>query len=459
LAGEAIVPEIDRREAAIDTITPFEPAPVESAPTRATPRSVRVLHLAQSDGGGGANKAAFRLHRALRAAGVASTFHPGRKVGHDPDVVPAWPAIAGRFRSTLAAWLDAHSLDAYPARRGDVFSPVRFSYGRPHRALVAAADVVCLHWIAGSFLHPSDLVRLKKPLVWRLSDLWAFTGGCHFPGSCRAFEQRCGACPSLGSRDSDDLAGRDFAARERAYEALDLTVVAPSTWIAGEARRSALFRQRRIVHIATGIDVSTFRPMPRTEARRLVGLPADDRPILLFGAMAATSNDRKGFGPLQQALSLFAGTERARGAMAVVFGGETDEAQDIGGLPVRHLGRISDESRLARLYAAADVLIAPFIEDNLPNVVLEALACGTPVVAFAAGGIPDAVEHERNGFLAPVGDAAALARGIEWVLEPSRKAALDAAARQVAESRFDIAECARRYRDLFGDLIAARAAV
>ena len=302
-------------------------------------------------------------------------FIPGRKLGDDPDVIPAWPAVGGRFLSTLAAWLDAHSLDAYPDRRGDVFSPVRFSYGRPRRRLVAQADIVCLHWIAGSFLHPSDLVRLRKPLVWRLSDLWPFTGGCHFSGACRAFEERCGCCPSLGSRDPDDLAGRDFAARERAYEALDLTVVAPSRWIAGEARRSALFGRRRIVHIPTGIDVSVFRPMPRIEARRSLGLPADDRPILLFGAMAATSNDRKGFGPLQKALGLFARSEAARGAMAVVFGGESGgERQDIDGLPVIHVGKISDERRLARLYAAADVLIAPFIEDNLPNVVLE-VAC------------------------------------------------------------------------------------
>ncbi len=420
---------------------------------------MRVLHLAQSDRGGGANKAAFRLHRALNDLGVASTFHPGRKLGDDPDVVPAWPAIAGAFLSNLAAWLDMRSLDAYPARRGDVFSPVRFSYGRPRRRLVSAADIVCLHWIAGSFLHPSDLVRLRKPLVWRLSDLWPFTGGCHFTGGCRAFEQRCGCCPSLGSRDPNDLAGRDFAARERAYEALDLTIVAPSRWIAGEARRSALFGQRRIVHIPTGIDVSVFRPMPRQEARRLLDLPADDRPILLFGAMEATSNDRKGFGPLQKALSLFAGTQAARGAVAVVFGGATNESQAIGGLQVVHVGKIADEARLARLYAAADVLIAPFIEDNLPNVVLELLACATPVVAFAAGGIPDAVEHEQNGILAPVGDADALAQGIEWVIDPVRKPALDAAARQTAESRFDISLCARRYRDLFADLLADRAAV
>jgi glycosyltransferase involved in cell wall biosynthesis len=419
---------------------------------------MRVLHLAQSDGGGGANKAAFRVHRGLRDLGVTSTFHPGRKLGDDPDVVPAWPRLAGSFRSNLAAWLDIRSLDAYPNRRGDVFSPVRFSYGRPHRDLVAAADVICLHWIAGSFLHPSDLARLGKPLAWLLHDMWPFTGGCHFAADCRAFEKCCGACPSLGSRDVDDFAGRDFAARERAYRGLDLTIVAPSRWIAGEARRSALFGQRRIEHIANGIDLQTYRPMARGAARKLFELPADERPMLLFGAMSATSNARKGYGPLQQALRLFARTAGGRGATAVVFGGAASASEDIDGLRLVHVGEITDEARLASLYAAADVVIAPSLEDNLPNVILEALGCATPVVAFAAGGIPDAVDHQRNGYLAPVGAADELARGIQWVLDPARKASLAAAARETAEQRFDLRRCARRYRELFGDLIAARTA-
>jgi glycosyltransferase involved in cell wall biosynthesis len=429
-------------------------APIQ---TTAPAPAIRVLHLAQSDGGGGANRAAFRLHRSLRDLGVASTFHPGRKIGDDPEVIPAWPPIAGDFVSKLAAWLDSHSLDFYPDRRGDVFSPIRFCYGRPRRRLVAAADIVCLHWIAGSFLHPRRLARLHKPLVWRLSDLWPFTGGCHFPAACRKFEDRCGSCPSLGSAAYDDLAAHGFAARERYYGALDLTVAAPSRWIAEEAKRSKLFRGRRIVHIPTGIDTSMFRPMPRAEARHLLDLPVDAH-ILLFGAMNSTTNSRKGFAPLRRALARFAQSPSARGAVAVVFGGEKDAAQNIEGLPLIHVGKIADEVRLARLYAAADVLVAPFIEDNLPNVVLEALSCGTPVVAFAAGGIPDAVEHQHNGVLVPVGDADALADGIAWTLDPVRKPALDAAARATAQSRFDIAQCARAYRDLFAEIASERAA-
>jgi glycosyltransferase involved in cell wall biosynthesis len=202
-----------------------------------------------------------------------------------------------------------------------------------------------------------------------------------------------------------------------------------------------------------------YRPMARSAARQRLDLPTDERPVLLFGAMSATSNARKGYGPLQQALRLFARTAAGHGAMAVVFGGEARERQDMDGLQVVHVGEITDEARLACLYAAADVVIAPSLEDNLPNVILEALGCATPVVAFAAGGIPDAVDHERNGYLAPVGAADELARGIEWVLDPARKAGLAAAARETAERRFDIRQCAGRYRDLFAGLIADRAAV
>jgi glycosyltransferase involved in cell wall biosynthesis len=140
-----------------------------------------------------------------------------------------------------------------------------------------------------------------------------------------------------------------------------------------------------------------------------------------------------------------------------VFGGEADATKDVEGLPLIHVGRIVEQERLARLYAAADVLVAPFIEDNLPNVVIEALSCGTPVVAFSAGGIPDAVEHQHNGVLVPVGDADALADGIAWTLDPDRKSALDAAARATALGRFDIVQCARAYRDLFAEIIAERA--
>ena len=318
---------------------------------------------------------------------------------------------------------------------------------------------MCLHWIAGAFLTPAQLARIGRPLVWRLSDLWPFTGGCHYPGSCRRFESDCGHCPVLGSTKDADLSREGFRARKRAYSQItDLTVVAPSRWIANEARRSSLFDARRIEHIATGIDLSLFKPKERSAARRALGLPVDGT-IILFGALGATADPRKGFHHFQAALDAFAAASAQADATTVVVFGAPEAARFGEKLPFPtiNVGRINDEHELADLFAAADVFVAPFAEDNLPNVILEALACGTPVAAFAAGGIPDAVEHEQNGFLAPIGDAAALGRGIFWVLaDLERHRRLRQAARATAEARFDLAACAQRYTDLFGELAVAR---
>jgi len=413
----------------------------------------RVVHLAQSDREGGANRAAFRLHQALRAAGVESVFHPGRKLGDDPSVIPAWPRLAGRLTSEFVARLNALALRAYPSRRSGAFSPVRLSYGEPHRDLIAAADVVCLHWIAGAFLKPAALARIGQPLVWRLSDLWPFTGGCHYPAKCRGFAEQCGRCPALGSQSDFDLSRLDFVARRRAYANLDLTIVAPSRWIADQARGSSLFGGRRIEHIATGVDLTLYRPHDWAQARNTLSLPLDRR-IVLFGALAATEDRRKGYHHMNAALHLLAASGKADDVMLVVFGGGrgAEKAEHLP-LPALHVGPIANEDHLSMLYAAADVFIAPFEEDNLPNVVLEALACGTPVAAFRTGGIPDSIDHGENGYLAPVGAADELARGILWAIEDAdRQARLRHSARAVAQARFDLASCARRYRDLFTDI-------
>ena len=417
--------------------------------------AARVVHLAQSDREGGANRAAFRLHQALREAGVSSIFHAGRKLSSDPSVVPAWPRVGGRTASEVVARLNALALRAYPARRPAAFSPVRLAYGRPHRDLIATTDVICLHWIAGAFLRPSALTRLGRPLVWRLSDLWPFTGGCHYPADCLRFAETCGHCPALGSPRDFDLSRLDFLARRRAYASLDLVIVAPSRWIADHARRSSLFGGRRIEHIATGVDLALYRPHDRAQARAHLGLPADRR-IVLFGALAATDDRRKGYHHMQAALQALSASGKAGEVMLVVFGGKREAAMPEGfPLPALHVGQVTDETHLSKLYAAADVFVAPFEEDNLPNVVLEALACGTPVVSFAAGGIPDSIDHGENGYLAPLGATEELARGILWTMENAdRGQRLRLAARAVAQARFDLATCAGRYRDLFNEIAA-----
>jgi glycosyltransferase involved in cell wall biosynthesis len=432
----------------------------------AEPISPRILHVGQSDRVGGANRATYRLHQALCEAGARSRLVAAFKSQDDPTVVAAVCGPAAKLGAQITDFFNSRVPFLYAGGRCGNFSPVRLAYGRLDPALLADTDLVVLHWIAGAFLKPSQLARIGKPLVWQLWDLWPFTGGCHYPGECVKLEVACGECPALGSRSRFDLAALDFAARRRGYRDLDLTIVAPSRWIADKARRSTLFGPRRIEHIASGVDLDVFRPRDRKLARDILGLPQDRR-IVLFGAFSAQSDRRKGYHLLPEALAQLgkpgvgsptdpgAADPGANDVVLAVFGGSRHPS---GGaeppLPTLHLGRFEDDVALALIYAAADVLVAPYLEDNLPFVILEALACGTPVVAFAAGGIPDAVVHQVNGYLAANGDAAELGRGIAWVLAPERHQALCRAARAAAEARFDIRDCARRYRELAAELAA-----
>jgi hypothetical protein len=180
-------------------------------------------------------------------------------------------------------------------------------------------------------------------VVWRLSDLWPFTGGCHYPGDCRRFEVECGCCPVLGSEHELDLSRDGFLARSRAYPGLDLTVVAPSRWIADKARRSSLFGARRIEHIATGVDLNVFAPHDRSAARASLGLP-QDRTLILFGAFAATADRRKGSSSGGGAADLTCG---AKCNSTLVVEPREEPLGDTFPLPVISVGRIDDQTSSA----------------------------------------------------------------------------------------------------------------
>lgn len=412
-----------------------------------------VVHLAQSDSEGGANKAAYRIHRNLLSLGLHSIFHVGRKRLSDPSVIPAHLPGAGLRVSDVVAYLNARQLKAYPSRSRTPFSPVGLRYGSLNKKLISQADVVCLHWIAGAFLNFDQLRAIKKPIVWRLSDIWPFSGGCHYPGDCEGFEHDCGSCPQLGSDRDGDLSRVGMSARKHAFSELNLTIAAPSKWIADLARRSSLFGARRIEHIPTGVNLDVFRPRDRAEARKRFGLPEHGK-IVLFGALGATEDPRKGYAHLIRVIEALARSGR-KDLNLVVFGGAAHGANAvIGGYPAHHLGEVRSEEMLSFVYSVADVLIAPFLEDNLPNVVIEAIACGTPVAAFAAGGIPDAIDHGANGYLAAVGCDSELADAVTMIIDRSDEE-FRRAAREIAVERFDINSCSRSYRQLFEDLAGA----
>lgn len=409
---------------------------------------MRVLHLSTTDVHGGAGRAAHRIHLALLEAEIESRMAVQAKSGDEWRVSSPDSGI-GRLSAVLATRLK-RDLSRRFFRPQAPFSTQLVRGSGASAWQHSGADVLNLHWICDGFLGIGDIGRMNLPMVWTCHDQWPFTGGCHYSGDCDRFEKACGKCPVIGARSAIDVSHRVLKAKSRRWRELNLAVAAPSQWMADQAARSALFRDRHIRVIHNPIDLELFQPLPRDEARAVLGLEAS-RPILLFAAMSATSDRRKGY-------DLLTSTLDALGSMAgevelVVIGASEPESPGTSGRRVRYLGRLHDDAALALAYSAADVFVAPSREDNLPNTVAESLACGTPVAAFRVGGIPEMVHHRRNGVLAEPFDTTALARGINELLDDEQPRKIAAEARRTAERLFDPRTVAAAYGDLYRSLI------
>ena len=426
-----------------------------------TDQNIRSVHLSTWDNKGG-TRAVFRLHNALRGAGVDGRLLVLHPVTDSPSVI----SVAENFRQKVMA-KGCGSIDNLPAKfwghdpRERVWSPGWIDLFRVNlREDVRAADIITLFWVCGGFLSTKAigrLLRLNKPVLWRLSDMWPFTGGCHYSGQCTRYEDRCGCCPQLGSRHEYDLSRWVWKNKERWWNDFAMTIVCPSRWIASCAERSSLFRNQRIEIIPTGIDLKTFKPIDKKLARLTLNLPLDV-PLILFGASGAMSDPRKGRNQLESALEILTGGLKADSLPQLVIFGSWNRPEIRGwDAPIHVLGHLYDEASLALLFSACDIFVAPSLEDNLPNTVLESLACGTPVVAFDIGGMQDMIDHKKNGYLAKAYEPEDLARGIDWMLSDEViREALSREARLKAEKEFDINLLAQKYLDLYKAVLIGR---
>jgi glycosyltransferase involved in cell wall biosynthesis len=403
--------------------------------------SGRVLHISAADAGGGAARSAFRIHDGLRSLGWSSRMLVGQRRTDDADVRPLKRNVVWRAADRAsAAVLDRLDLQyvLYPSSFGVALDP-----------WFRESQVVQLYNVHGSYFSHTALPVLsrRRPLVWRLSDMWALTGHVAYSYDCERWRHGCGSCPYLGEypRLGRDTTAALFRWKDAVYRRSRITVVAPSRWLERIARESPLLGRFPVRRIPNGLDLGTFRPRPREEARRALGLDPE-RPVVLFSSLERNDR-RKGGDVLAGALSSLGDVDfqlAVLGPEAAGFGRE-----------VAALGTVHEDERLALAYAAADVFVLPALAENLPNVAVESIACGTPVVASAVGGIPDAVRDGETGLLVPPGDAAALAAAIRRVLDDDElRPRLALQARAVAESEFDAGREAREFAALYEELLA-----
>jgi glycosyltransferase involved in cell wall biosynthesis len=420
---------------------------------------MRVVHLSTSDVGGGAARAAFRLHTGLSRLGVDSRMLVLKKQSGDPTVTKLnWANdLATRFKRSRRERQIKRDFAMYkptlPAGF-EWFSDDRSEAGFDVVRQIPPCDIINLHWVGGLIDHELLFSHLPKgvPIVWRLADMGAMTGGCHYDGGCGKFTAKCGACPVLGSKVEDDLSRQIWLRKHAAFEKLETSrmhLVGTSRWIAAEAKRSSLLGRFASTIIPNGLDIEDFAPRDKHFSRDTLGVPRDKK-VVLFVADSA-DNKRKGFDYLVQALEGL----RARSDLFLLSVGGTEPK--FGGLPSLHLGRISHDRLLSVIYSAADVFVIPSLQESFGQTVTESLACGTPVVGFDTGGIPDMVRPGVTGYLAQVGSADELGSAIARVLDDGTAAAeMSRNCRRIAEQEYSLGVQAERYRCFYQTLIGAR---
>ena len=252
-----------------------------------------------------------------------------------------------------------------------------------------------------------------KPVVWTMHDIWPATAVCHYSRGCEQYHSQCNKCPLL---PGDSLAKQVWNRKEQLLGRQRITYVCCSTWLADEARKSALLKEQRIVSIPNAIDTRLFRPLDKQQARQTMELPIDCR-IILFVSQRVT-DPRKGISYFVEAVRRLVQQypEMKENTGVAILGGHAEEVASQLALPSYPLGYVSNPSRIVSVYNAADVFVLPSLEDNLPNTIMEAMACGVPCVGFRVGGIPEMIRHQENGYVAKECDADDLAQGIRYVL-------------------------------------------
>lgn len=411
-------------------------------------KPIKVVHVCTHDHGG-AGKAAYRLNKALQSYGYESSMLVLSKKTDDASVHVAKSAssceeVFNRNINLMSQFPNRPvGLEMYSGNFGAVELAAE--------PLIQQADIVNLHWVAGMLNYDSILSTLKdKIIVWTLHDMNPFTGGCHYAGDCEKYKLSCNQCFQLGSNQSQDLSSRIWEQKKQAYDRVEINVVTPSRWLADCSKKSSLFSGYKTEVIPNSLPVDVYKPYPKRDIRAALNI-REDAKVILFGA-GSIVNERKGFRYLLEAVKTFE-LDGGGPRCIATFGGMPKNIQIESRYPVLNFGQVSDEQDLAALYSIADVFVLPSLEDNLPNIVMESMACSVPVVGFEVGGIPDMVEHKKTGYLVRPRDIEGLKEGIKWVLSaPSQGINLSRACREKVEKLYAPDVQAKAYESLYNRL-------
>ena len=413
---------------------------------------MRVLIINTSDRTGGAAVAANRLMMALINNGVKAKMLVRDKDTDSLTVVSLPKSPMNRWRFL---WERLVIFCRLRFQRRHLFEVDIANTGADITRLreFQEADIIHLHWINQGMLSLSgirQILRSGKPVVWTMHDIWPATAICHVTLGCRHFTSQCHHCrllPGGGSRN--DLSTTIWQKKRRMIENESIYFVACSHWLESEAKKSALLDGQKVTSVPNPIDTHIYKRGNKQEARQRLGLPLDKK-LILFASQRVT-NENKGMGYLVEACRQLADMPQLG---VVILGGHAEEV--VGQLPLEAypLGYVNDEQRIVDVYRAADVFVLPSLSENLPNTIMEAMACGVPCVGIRVGGIPEEIDHRKNGYGADYANADDRASGIRWILQEADYERLSEQAVHKVVHQYSQRSVASQYIEVYNQALA-----
>ncbi len=413
---------------------------------------MRVLLINTSERVGGAAIAASRLMDSLKNNGIKAKLLVRDKQTDQISVVSlnrSWMMVWKFIWERIIIWKANHF------KKNNLFAVDIANTGTDITSMpeFQQADIIHLHWINQGMLSLNNIEKILasgKPVVWTMHDMWPCTGICHHARECTHYQQGCHHCPYIYKGGSKkDLSTRIFRKKQNIYKGRHISFITCSQWLEGQAAKSALLTGHSITSIPNPINTNLFKPRDKKEAREACMLPQNTK-LILFGSVKITDK-RKGIDYLVKACNLLVKKYPELSAQlgVVVFGKRSEELEELLPLKVYPLDYVSNEHQMVDIYNAVDLYVTPSLEENLPNTIMEAMACGTPCVGFNVGGIPEMIDHLHNGYVAEYKSAEDLANGIHWVLTDSGYSSLSEQAMRKAVSNYSEGIIAKKYIEIY----------
>ncbi|MDR0295473.1 MAG: glycosyltransferase family 4 protein [Prevotellaceae bacterium] len=413
---------------------------------------MKILILNTSERIGGAAVAANRLMHALNKTGYEARMLVRDKQTDDERIVSLnttwWHCKINRFRFIWER-LVIFFHNCFTKKNLFAVSIANIGTNISKHPLVKEADIIHLHWINQGFLSLKNirqLTKLNKPIVWTMHDMWSCTGICHHARACERYSQQCEKCFFLHHPAKKDISTTVFRKKQQLYQQADISFVTCSDWLNKRAKKSALLLKKQISTINNPIDTKVFAPFDKIASRKKLGL-ATDKKLILFSAVNL-SDSRKGFSYLAEAAQLL----DINNVELLLLGNVKTVLPELP-LKINYIAFTPNEADMAMVYSAVDCYVTPSLEENLPNTIMEAMACGTPCVGFDTGGIPEMIDHKITGYVANYQSADDLAAGIRWVLSEADYAALSAKAGEKARSYYSEWIIAGEYMELYKKIL------